>query len=90
MIDIQMQVNTQNMQVISNVSISLIHAKVDKNKPVLIAGDPEKENMVKVEKMGGLLYHTNQIIASEQMAENLGVNPMKLLIRGQSHAPRKT
>lgn len=52
---------------------------------MLVAGDPEREHTKKVDKQGGLTYHINQILASEQMAANLGVNPMKRLLDSPQH-----
>lgn len=48
-------------------------------EPVLIAGDPERQHMQKVDKEGGITYHPNQLKASEKFAKHMGVRPMKLL-----------
>ncbi|XP_011641057.1 uncharacterized protein LOC105429639 [Pogonomyrmex barbatus] len=48
-------------------------------KPILIAGDPEREHMKKVDKEGGITYHPNQLEASEKFAKHMGVRPMKLV-----------
>lgn len=51
---------------------------IDK-RSVLIAGDPEKQHMEKVEREGGITYHPNQLKASEEFAKHMGVEPMKLI-----------
>lgn len=48
-------------------------------EPVLIAGDPERQHMRKVDSEGGITYHPNQLKASEEFAEHMGVQPMKLV-----------
>lgn len=47
--------------------------------PVLIAGDPERCHMKKVDTEGGITYHPNQLKDSEEFAEHMGVQPMKLV-----------
>lgn len=37
---------------------------VEKGKPVLVAGDPENNQMKLVDREGGIRYHENQIIAA--------------------------
>lgn len=49
------------------------------DKPVLVAGDPEKRAMERVDKEGGISYHPNQIKDSEKFAKEMGVQPMKLV-----------
>jgi len=49
----------------------------DHSKPVLVAGDPETTHMRKIDSLGGILYHLNQIEASKNMASTLKVEPMK-------------
>ncbi|CAK9833691.1 Malate dehydrogenase [Anthophora retusa] len=49
------------------------------NEPVLIAGDKERESMACVDKQGGIIYHPNQLKASKEFAESMGVQPMKLV-----------
>lgn len=49
------------------------------DKSVLIAGDPERAAMERVDRDGGLTYHPNQLEASEKFAEHMGVEPMKLV-----------
>ncbi|KAL0129078.1 hypothetical protein PUN28_004039 [Cardiocondyla obscurior] len=48
-------------------------------KPVLVAGDPERQHMKKVDTEGGITYHPNQLKASEEFAKHMGVQPMKLV-----------
>jgi len=48
-------------------------------EPVLIAGDPERQHMRKVDSEGGITYHPNQLKVSEEFAEHMGVQPMKLI-----------
>lgn len=47
------------------------------NKPVLVPGDPERNNMKLVDRQGGIKYHENQLKASLKLAECLNVKPMK-------------
>lgn len=49
----------------------------DASKPVLVAGDPERQHISKVEKEDGITYHINQIKDSWQLAKALGVKPME-------------
>lgn len=51
----------------------------DKDKPVLVAGDPERQHMENVDKDGGITYHKNLITSMNELAEELKVTPMKLL-----------
>ncbi|KOC68685.1 Malate dehydrogenase [Habropoda laboriosa] len=51
------------------------------DKPVIIAGDPEKASMARVDKEGGITYHPNQLQASKEFAELMGVQPMKLIAK---------
>ncbi|XP_076680077.1 putative oxidoreductase YjmC [Andrena cerasifolii] len=48
-------------------------------KPVLVAGDPERAAMERVDKQGGISYHSNQLKACEEFAEQMGVLPIKLV-----------
>ena len=41
--------------------IQVIFIKVDENKPVLVAGDPEAIHMKKCDENKGISYHINQI-----------------------------
>ncbi|XP_055625034.1 uncharacterized oxidoreductase YjmC [Toxorhynchites rutilus septentrionalis] len=53
--------------------------RTDESKPVLVAGDPERNHMKKVDKDGGLAYHENQIKTCNQLSERLGVPPITFL-----------
>lgn len=46
---------------------------------VLVAGDPEKNAMKKVDQEGGIRYHVNQIKICNTLAEKLQVTPMQLV-----------
>lgn len=48
-------------------------------KPIMVAGDPERTAMAKVDSEGGITYHPNQIQNSADFAKALGVEPMKLV-----------
>ena len=50
---------------------------MDPNNPVLIAGDPERIHMKKVDAEGGLNYHENQIKTCNELAVRLSVTPIK-------------
>lgn len=49
----------------------------DPNKKVMVAGDPERVHMQKVERDGGITYHINLITDSWKLAKYLGVTPMQ-------------
>ncbi|MPC41114.1 uncharacterized oxidoreductase YjmC-like isoform X1 [Portunus trituberculatus] len=49
----------------------------DASKPVLVAGDPERQHINKVEQDGGITYHINQINDSWKLAKALGIKPME-------------
>ncbi|XP_012275543.1 uncharacterized protein LOC105697099 [Orussus abietinus] len=55
-------------------------------KRVMVAGDPERQAMAKVDRDGGISYHENQIEESREMAKNLGVREMGLVRRGGGDA----
>lgn len=46
---------------------------------VLVAGDPEREAMRKVDEAEGIRYHVNQIKICNDMAERLGVDKLRLI-----------
>lgn len=50
---------------------------VNPSNPVLIAGDPEKNHMKKIDAEGGVHYTDNQIKTCNQLSERLGVAPIK-------------
>ncbi|XP_012139669.1 putative oxidoreductase YjmC [Megachile rotundata] len=54
------------------------------DKTVMVAGDPERAAMARVEREGGIAYHPNQLKASEELAESIGVEPMKLVAKKTS------
>lgn len=49
------------------------------DKPILVAGDPERISMNRVDSEGGIAYHPNQIQNSADFAKQMGVEPMKLI-----------
>lgn len=49
---------------------------VDTEKPVLVAGDPERMHEEKVQKEEGILYHISQLDSLENLAKRLGVTPL--------------
>ncbi|GAB0088322.1 uncharacterized protein DMENIID0001_027250 [Sergentomyia squamirostris] len=49
----------------------------DPEKPVLVAGDPEKAHMAKVEQAGGINYHENQLKTCADLAERLKIKPIQ-------------
>lgn len=48
-----------------------------KNAPVQVPGDPERQHMAKCDAEGGIRYHVNQIKFADDVAANLGVDPPK-------------
>lgn len=52
---------------------------VDPSNPVLIAGDPERIHMKKVDAEGGVKYTENQIKACNALSERLGVEKIKFI-----------
>lgn len=48
-------------------------------KGIMVAGDPERNSMAKVDANGGIMYHENQIKHAEEFAKEIGVKPMKLI-----------
>lgn len=50
---------------------------VDPEKPVLVAGDPERIKVQKTKTDGGITYHINQIKEMWKLAKYLGVKPMQ-------------
>ncbi|XP_054011892.1 uncharacterized oxidoreductase YjmC [Hylaeus anthracinus] len=55
------------------------------DKPVLVAGDPERAAKQRVDQEGGITYHPNQLKDSKELAEKLGIEPMKLLSKKMIH-----
>ena len=52
---------------------------VDPMNPVLIAGDPERNHMKKVDEEGGVYYTENQIKTCNELSARLGVSPIKFV-----------
>lgn len=50
---------------------------VDPNKPVMVAGDPEKNHMKKVDEEGGVKYTPNQIQTCMDLAKRLNIEPIR-------------
>lgn len=50
---------------------------VEADKPVLVAGDPERTHMEQCDKNEGISYHENQIKYVENLAKELNVTPPK-------------
>ncbi|XP_029952226.1 uncharacterized protein LOC115391935 [Salarias fasciatus] len=48
----------------------------DQGTPVLVAGDPERENMRKCEEMGGIPYHINVVNFVNECAKQIGVSKL--------------
>jgi LDH2 family malate/lactate/ureidoglycolate dehydrogenase len=46
---------------------------VEKDKPVLVAGDPEAIHMKKCDEANGISYHVNQITYAENLAKELNI-----------------
>ncbi|KAK3108158.1 hypothetical protein FSP39_002186 [Pinctada imbricata] len=51
----------------------------EEGKPVLVAGDPEREHMKECDQRGGIPYHPNQITFAHDLADRLGIARMKTL-----------
>ncbi|PAA68433.1 hypothetical protein BOX15_Mlig032596g1, partial [Macrostomum lignano] len=49
----------------------------DPDKPVLIAGDPERAHMSRCEQLGGVPYHDRQLEHLNDVAKQLDVDPLK-------------
>ena len=49
------------------------------DKCVLVAGDPEREAMARVDRDGGIQYHENQIKSCASLAKEMEVEPIKLV-----------
>ncbi|XP_037087208.1 LOW QUALITY PROTEIN: uncharacterized oxidoreductase YjmC-like [Pollicipes pollicipes] len=51
--------------------------RANPDRPVLVPGDPERAHMARVARDGGVTYHENQLASSDQLAAELGVQPMQ-------------
>ncbi|KAG4077515.1 hypothetical protein HA402_002942 [Bradysia odoriphaga] len=54
-------------------------ARIDSEVPVLVAGDPERIHMEKVDKDGGVVYSENQLQTCDSLAERLSVQPLRFV-----------
>lgn len=52
---------------------------VNNDNPILIAGDPERSHMKKVDAEGGVRYTENQIKTCAELSKRLGVEPIKFI-----------
>lgn len=52
---------------------------VNTDNPILIAGDPERSHMKKVDAEGGVRYTENQIKTCAELSKRLGVEPIKFI-----------
>lgn len=52
---------------------------IDPSNPILIAGDPERIHMKKVDAEGGVRYTENQIKNCMELSKRLGVSPIKFI-----------
>lgn len=53
---------------------------ISEDKPVLVAGDVERKHMAECDAIGGIKYHSNQIVNANDLARELNIEPMKLLL----------
>lgn len=53
--------------------------QVNPAAPVLVAGDPERNNMVSIDQHGGIAYNQNQIDECNELAKRLGVAPLTFI-----------
>ncbi|XP_037045184.1 uncharacterized oxidoreductase YjmC-like [Bradysia coprophila] len=54
-------------------------SRIDSEVPVLVAGDPERIHMEKVDKEGGLVYTENQLQTCDSLAERLSIQPLRFV-----------
>lgn len=57
--------------------IKISFSEVDPEKPVLVAGDPERAHMARVDEEGGVRYVRDQWEACSRLARELGVEPLR-------------
>lgn len=53
--------------------------QIDPDVPVLVAGDPERIHMEKVNKEGGLVYSEDQLQTCESLSRRLNVQPLRFV-----------
>lgn len=53
--------------------------RIDPERPVLVAGDPERIHMEKIDKEGGLIYTENQLKTCESLVKRLSVQPLQFI-----------
>lgn len=61
------------------IRIILNSLQAHQNKPVLVAGDPERAHMKLVNTVGGIDYHDNQIKSCNELAERLKIKPIRFV-----------
>jgi hypothetical protein len=52
--------------------------KAEEGKPVLVAGDPERQHVAKCELLGGIPYHVNNLNYANELAVQCGVDGPKI------------
>lgn len=65
-----------------HVHINICSSKVEKDKEVLVAGDPERIHMKMCDERGGIPYHPNQIqyaVSLQGITVTLNVFPLIFL-----------
>jgi len=53
--------------------------RIDPDVPVLVAGDPERIHMEKIDREGGLVYTQNQLKTCESLAKRLNIQPLQFI-----------
>lgn len=53
--------------------------QVDSAKPVLVPGDPERQQTVMNRQNAGIVYHNSQVEACKRLAAEYNVKPMMFL-----------
>ena len=52
---------------------------IDPNKPVLVPGDAEKNNVKRVLQQNGILYQCNMLDEMKSLSEKLNVKPIEII-----------
>lgn len=65
---------TERMSELLSIQRSL--EPVEPGLPVLVAGDPERANMMKCEELGGIPYHLNVVNHMNEVAQSIGVTQL--------------